>query len=268
MSRFSKMLMKPLAAVTGNFVMQKVLKKLVDKSQYLMGIGAGTDVYSSGEHAIFRILKKNAKEPFVIFDVGANIGQFLGLTQSCLKSNNYHVHCFEPGKTTFGQLTNNVESNSNISLNNFGLGKEKGEFELFYDNPGSGLASLTQRKLDYHNIDFSQSETVKIETLDAYCQENSIDEIDLLKIDTEGHEFDVLSGAAAMFEKKAIKVVTIEFGGSNIDTGTYFRNFYEFFTENGMSIYRITPSGYLSPIKKYNEREEQFITINYLAVRN
>ena len=260
--------MKPLSIVSGNYVMQKVLKKIVDKSQYLMGIGAGTDVYSSGEHAIFRMLKKHANEPYTIFDVGANVGQFLGLTQSCLGSRNYHVHCFEPGKTTYEQLQSNVGSKNNITLNNFGLGKEKGEFELFYDNPGSGLASLTQRKLDYHNIDFSKSETVKIEMIDEYCQENSIDKIDLLKIDTEGHELDVLSGASAMFEKKAIQIVTIEFGGSNIDTNTYFRNFFEFFTENGMSIYRITPSGYLSPIPRYNEREEQFITINYLAIRN
>ena len=34
-----------------------------------------------------------------------------------------------------------------------------------------------------------------IDTIDNYCAENSIDHIHLLKIDIEGHELDVLSGA-------------------------------------------------------------------------
>ena len=69
---------------------------------------------------------------------------------------------------------------------------------MHYDSAGSGLASLTKRKLDHFNIDFSKEEKVDIDTIDNYCAENSIDHIHLLKIDIEGHELDVLSGSKRM----------------------------------------------------------------------
>jgi len=267
MSKLSKMLMKPLALMTGNLLMQRALRKVVKESHYLMGIGTGNDVSSSGEHAILSRLKENSPAPYTIFDVGANAGQFFSLVRRCLSSSEYTIHCFEPGKTTFETLKANVKPEAGIILNNFGLGKTKGHFSLYYDNPGSGLASLTQRRLDHLNIDFSPSETVQIETLDDYCDEHGVERIDLLKIDVEGHELDALTGASRKFEQNRIGIVTIEFGGCNLDTGTYFRDFFDFFCDQKMTLYRITPSGYLSPIRKYDERDEQFVTSNYLAIR-
>ncbi|MCW1916621.1 hypothetical protein OJ996_23745 [Luteolibacter sp. GHJ8] len=38
-------------------------------------------------------------------------------------------------------------------MNRFGLGKIAGEFDLFCNEEGSGLASLTKRQLDHHGID-------------------------------------------------------------------------------------------------------------------
>lgn len=63
-------------------------------------------------------------------------------------------------------------------------------------------------------------------TVDDYCRESHVEHIHLLKIDVEGHELDVLHGATEMFQRKAIDVVTFEFGGCNIDTHTFFQNFF------------------------------------------
>ena len=62
----------------------------------------------------------------------------------------------------------------NITLNNIGLGCDNEDLTLYYDVQGSGLASLTKRKLDHFNIDFNESEIVKIKTLDSYCSDNKI----------------------------------------------------------------------------------------------
>ena len=48
------------------------------------------------------------------------------------------------------------------------LGKEIGEMTLYYNKPGSGLASLSKRRLEHFNIDFDESEIVKVDTLDHY----------------------------------------------------------------------------------------------------
>ena len=257
-----------LIKVSGNHFIQNILDKNVLISQYLMGIGSGGGVSSSGEQAIFHVLEKRIKPPYCIFDVGSNKGQFLQLILDSISASDFSVHCFEPGRETFAILAESSKEDKRIKLNNIGLGKENGQAVLHYDSAGSGLASLTKRKLDHFNIDFSKEEKVAINTIDNYCSENSIDHIHLLKIDIEGHELDALAGAKEMFASKSIDIVTFEFGGCNIDTRTFFQDFWYFFDEANFKIFRITPSGYLHPLKSYKEIYEQFRTINSIAVSN
>lgn len=233
-----------------------------------MGIGSAANVLSSGEKAIFHVLKQRLKPPYCIFDVGSNKGQFLHLILENIAVDDFSIHCFEPGHETFKILVESSKEDKQIKLNNIGVGKEKGKAILHYDNVGSGLASLTKRNLEHFSIDFSKAETVEIDTIDNYCSKNMINHIDLLKIDVEGHELDVLAGAKNMFATKSIEIVTFEFGGCNIDTRTFFRDFWYFFSELNFSVFRITPLGYLYPIKSYMEVHEQFRTTNFLAVSN
>ncbi len=253
--------------ISGNAFFQRLLERTVDKSQSLMGIGSGTDVESSGEKVVIGMLQKRCNPPYCIFDAGSNTGQFLKLVLGHLLTEDFGIHCFEPGRETFRRLVETCEPDHRIALNNIGLGKEKGETCLYYDAPGSGLASLTKRRLSHFNIHFNQSETVKITTVDDYCRENNIENIHLLKIDVEGHELDVLYGAENMIKGKSIGMVSFEFGGCNIDTRSFFQDFYYFFNDFDMSMFRITPSGYLYPIISYKEIFEQFRTTNFLAIQ-
>ena len=257
---------KILSKITGNKFSQRILNKSIQIAQYLMGIGSGSGVNNSGEKAIFDLLLNKIEGPYCIFDVGANKGQFLNLAIDNLTNKKYSLHSFEPGAKTFEILTKN-KYKDNITLNNIGLGCDNEDLTLYYDVQGSGLASLTKRKLDHFNIDFNESEIVKIKTLDSYCSDNKINHIHLLKIDVEGHELDVLAGANKMFLNNSIDMVTFEFGGCNIDTRTFFQEFWYFFTKNDMDIYRITPSGYLYKLEQYKEIIEQYRTTNFIAIK-
>jgi len=260
------LLKRALIKISGNRWMQRALEKTVHASHYLMGIGSGGRVVSSGEQAIFAVLRQKFRPPYCIFDVGANQGQFLRLARQQLGAEDLSIHCFEPGRDTFKILMESAKGDKRIILNNIGLGKESGEATLHFDRTGSGLASLTRRKLEHHGIDFNRSETVAIGTIDGYCAANSIERINLLKIDIEGHELDALHGARKMFDSESIDIVSFEFGGCNIDTRTFFRDFWYFFEEVNMNILRITPSGYLHPIESYKEIHEQFRTMNLIAM--
>ncbi len=250
---------------------QQILERNVNRFQSLMGIGSGSDIDSSGEAVLInklKLLNTRTGQPLCVFDVGSNKGQFLELIEEGLQDTPFYIHAFEPSRHTFESLSDNAKEYSNVQLNNFGLGKERGEFELCYDEIGSGLASLSKRKLDHIGIDFKYSENVRIETLDDYCRNENVQNIDLLKLDVEGHELDVLQGGIQMFQGKRIKMVSFEFGGCNIDTRTYFKDFWYFFKENQMGcIFRIVPSGCLVPLQKYRETYEQFRTTNFLVLQ-
>lgn len=252
--------------ITGNKIAQNYIAKRIGKLQILAGIGSGGNVENSGEKTILKMLTLLKQDSYCLFDVGANKGDFTKLILDFFNNNNIELHSFEPSKDTFELLSSNIKS-ENVTLNNKGLGKEAGMFPFYTDFPGSGTASLTKRKMDCYGVDFDYSEDVSIDTLDAYCLANDIKEIDLLKIDVEGHELDVVEGSKEMLKRKMIKMISFEFGGCNIDTSTFLRDFYYLFDEFGFLLYRITPSGYFYPLDNYNEKLEMFRTTNYIGIR-
>lgn len=257
------------SALYGSAMGQHRLEKKIKKLQRYLGIGSGGNVENSGEAKIIKMLKKEKSSNLCIFDVGANKGNFVEMALSILRSEDkLTIHCFEPSKYTYNLLKQNLTGSTQVILNNIGLGKEQGEFNLYYDEPGSGTASLTKRNIDYMGVEFKHCERVSIDTVDHYCEEKNIDFIDLLKIDVEGHELDVLDGAVNMLRKKSIGKVSFEFGGCNIDTRTFFKDFFCYFQKRHYRLYRITPSGYFFPVDSYKETYEQFRTTNFLAILN
>ena len=228
-----------------------------------MNIGMGGDVKASGENGVLLRVRNNSSgtRPLVIFDVGANKGQYSMNILNVLKGSKIELHCFEPGHETFSLLSSSLNGNGNVTLNNFGLSNEKTEGSLYYDKAGSGLASLYKRQLDYFGIDFEQSESVMLDTLDNYVSAKNIEAIDLLKIDVEGNELNVLYGAEKTLSEGRIKTIQIEFGGCNIDSRTFVRDFWNLLHER-FRMYRIMRDG-LAEIKKYDERMEIFTCTNF-----
>ena len=65
----------------------------------------------------------------------------------------------------------------------------------------------SQRK---NSIEFEKKIKAKVSTLDIYCKKNNINNIDLMKIDTQGYEPEVLDGAYEMLSNQKIKIIEIE----------------------------------------------------------
>jgi len=258
---------KILASIYGNKLGQEMLESIVRKCHRYLGIGTGDDVYFSGERYVIEKMKRLNKSPFLIFDVGSHQGEYLEVVLSVMGNDGFSVHCFEPSKHLFPALKEKAGNDSRVVLNNIGLGKKTAQMDLYYSSE-DGSGSLTKRKLEHIGVTNWQSERVSIKTLDEYCSENKIDFIHLLKADIEGHKMDLFTGASRMIGRKAVKMITFEFGGCNIDTKTYFQDYFYFFRDMKMDIYRITPSGYLFPLPVYREIDEQFRTTNFVAISN
>ena len=263
MKSFFKKLLNPFL---GNVRYQKLFEYLHQLSLYGMHIGRGGSKDDSGEGVAIKYIQQKLKDEkqVTVFDVGANIGSYTILLNSILKDE-LRIFSFEPSKKTYQTLVENTKQLSNVSAYNFGFGNEEAKLTLFSNKDESGLASVYHRKLDHLHIDMNKTEEIEIKTIDGFCEQNNINHIHFLKIDVEGHEMKVLEGARNIINSKNIDFIQFEFGGCNIDSRTYFQDFF-YLLKDDYTIYRIVRNG-IYPIKTYKEIYEAFMTTNYLAER-
>lgn len=245
--------------------MQKIYETLFHISLSGMNYGNGGDFMGSGEMNVLRLIKEKFKreEAVTIFDVGSNVGNYSKTLSYFFSADNTIIHSFEPSKKTYEVLLKTTSDITNIIPNNFGLSDTEIEVILYTNSEVSGLASIYHRNLEHFGISLAKSETVKLSTIDNYCQNHNISRIHFLKLDIEGHELNALRGAKQMIYDKNIDFIQFEFGGCNIDSKTYFQDFY-YLLKDKYRIFRILKDG-LREISKYEETNEIFITINYLA---
>jgi FkbM family methyltransferase len=244
-------------------VFQPVWESLHKLSLHRMNYGRGATVEGGGEKWILRHLQEifKDKEHLVIFDVGANSGQY---TTELLKSfgNKADIFCFEPNTETFNLLVQNMAGNKNVHCFNVGLSDTDHEALMYSNGATSGMASLYDRHLSHSGITMAPISTVSLTTLAGFCQHAGIDQIDFLKIDVEGHELSVLKGASGI--AKPISFIQFEFGDCGIDSRTFFRDLFETLNPD-YKVYRILHHG-MRKIHRYNESLEIFKVTNYFAV--
>jgi len=253
-------------AINGSKRFQNLFQYLFKSALTGMNYGNGGDFNESGELNVLKLLNLNLDKEKVItiFDVGGNVGNYSTILAEVFGSK-ATIHSFEPSKKTFEIFLETTKNIQNIIPNNIGLSDAENHQLLFTNKDGSGLASVYRRKLDHFGISMDMSEEIKLSTVDMYCKANNINRIHFLKLDIEGHELRALNGAKEMINNKKVDYIQFEFGGCNIDSRTYFQDFYYLLEEN-YKIYRILKDG-LFEIKTYKETLEIFITINYLAIK-
>jgi FkbM family methyltransferase len=232
-----------------------------------MNCGGGYAHDQSGEIWVLDQLARSARnavrtEPLIVFDVGANQGQYATLAARVL-ADLAQVYSFEPSPTAFAQLQLNLGRSTTAILCDYGLSDGENTATLYSNDTGSVITSLFHRR--YHDQDVYPTETCRLRTLDDVCEENGIRRIHHLKLDVEGSELKVLKGATRMLEAGAIDQIQFEFGEAQIDSRSFLRDFFDVLGE-GYQIHRILRRG-LRPLPSYDEVDEIFRTTNYLAVR-
>ncbi len=221
------------------------------------------DLRANGE---LRLLKEKLPSCRTVFDVGANVGEWAALALSVNPT--IDLHCFEPSRFTFSHLESN-HFPPNVRLNNIALGSAKGETELFLFGDGAGTNSLYPREgLTEHGIAGPIGrETVRLDTLDSYCDKHELREIDFLKLDVEGHELETLKGARAMLAHRRLKIIQFEFGGANIDARVFLMDIWKLFENLDYTFFKLFPDR-IHPILSYSQTLERFQYQNWAIVRN
>ena len=187
-------------------------------------------------------LKRKNKETYTVFDVGFNTGQFTRLASECFTAYKsigeiqpnakLRIVAFEPNRF----LADVAPPFDGLEIHRIALSNEIGtatlHIPLFSGEPQdlaegaanhrneyggvygtSTLGSERKEDLEYSipNLGWQKLD-VSTTTLDNFCDENGIDEIDWLKLDVESFEKCVLQGAINTLN--AGKIICGQFEGS------------------------------------------------------
>ena len=237
----------------------KLLAKFEGAAAYLRGRGYGNATTAQEVALALRLLRR---PPLLVADIGANIGAYTAEIRGRIAG--VEVHAFEPSAANVAKLRQRFDTHSGVTIVPMAVSDRSGTAKLFTNTPGSGLASLAKRNLDHRGISLDieeQVQTIRFE--DYWTKELAGRQVDIAKIDIEGYEFAALNGFGDAIRRTSL--VQFEFGGTSIDTRTYFRDFWYFFKDHAFDLYRIAPIG-LEKVEKYRESNECFLISNYIAV--
>ena len=196
---------------------------------------------------ILLYVKKNIPDLEIFFDIGSHNGSYTDLIKNNFKL--IKIIMVEPQKKIFSFIKKKYHKNKNIIMYNFAI-SNKDSTKTLYINKHDLTTSLSKidKKNSYLNFKarlFGGSinemilSKVKMKThrLDRIIKKNKLKKIDLLKIDTEGHELQVLKGTGSFLKKT--KFILIEFHNSNIFLDYSADKIHNHLTNNNFKITKI-----------------------------
>ena len=212
-------------------MIKKTIKKYIRK--FLEALGVEVRIKPKYSKVLnYDDIYKNkilSDEP-TIFDVGVNKGESIDRFSKIFKSPK--IFAFEPNSKVFKIIEKKYNNIKNIKLNNLGVAKEECIKPLNITiNSGNSSFHNLEKDSEWIKIRSKEFNTtpanyitdtidVKCTTLDKYCEQNNIENIDILKIDTQGYEDEVLSGSSQLIRNKKINFIELEIMFDEVYTKT------------------------------------------------
>ncbi len=171
----------------------------------------------------------------VIGDIGAKIGAFT--VWASRLSPQAQILAYEPDPANFDLLVKNVALNhcSHIRAFPLAVGKDT-KSRTFYTYPDSFNVGNSFYPADHTAL---SPITVPCTTLEEITRHNRLSQIDILKIDTEGAEYEILLHTPASTLAK-INQIVLEFH-THLDTQSDFSHLEQFLTRHGFRVKKYWP---------------------------
>lgn len=198
----------------------------------------------------------------IIFDIGANLGQTVD--KFLLVNKNLYFYVFEPYCKYFYYLKKKYKQNKNVRIFNYGIGSKNEIRNFYFTNNKKHQFAFSFNKANY--LDHKQR--VKIIKLDSEFVK--FKNVDVIKIDVEGLEYQVLLGAQKIIKKNK-PFILLEVTSLSIDKCIsllrkigYSALVYEYF------IFKNSSSGWTkNNVLKSNSYKNEFYKIdNFLNKKN
>jgi FkbM family methyltransferase len=236
------------------------LSKYLDRKCVSMHRNYENFNYNFDQNGEKLLIKRLSKLNFTcIFDVGAHIGEYSAMLRTYFPE--AEIHTFEIIKDNISHIETRMKDYSHVHINNFGLSNEDGTVRVKKYGEGSELNSV----FNYPHDGNSDWVDCLVEKGDSYINENQIEKVDFLKIDTEGSEHLILDGLLDTLKKGKIRVIQFEYGKISIITKFLMRDFYQLLNEYGYVVGKLYPKKV--EFKDYELDDEDFLGPNFIAVK-
>ncbi len=178
-----------------------------------------------------RFLRNYLRPDMNIIDIGANYGVYT-LSAAKIVGEKGHVWAFEPTQEVCNCLRESISANNfqNVTLLEAGLSNRSGTAQLgIIPNAVGNTMHVTDTFTGHF-------EEIKLLSLDDFMEENSLPEIDFIKLDAEGEEINILEGATS-FLKDHSPLIMFELIHERIINSELINTFQDL----GFKLYRLLP---------------------------
>jgi FkbM family methyltransferase len=195
--------------------------------QYFCRIGKGD--FLPG-HEGYILTKFTPKEGDTVIDIGAHIGRYT-ITSSKQVGNTGKVVAIEADPDNFVLLKRNIALNNlkNVLPLNYAVFSTRTRMKLYEQSASAKYNSimLTRAAKTKNYVE------VNADTLDSILKQNGINQVNWIKIDVEGAEFEVLKGSTKTLSTENISLL-IEI--HNIEDPSHYDNIVDFLKHDNYEI--------------------------------
>jgi len=160
-------------------------------------------------------VKRWLRPGMTVVDVGANVGYYTALAAASVGPAG-GVFAIEPGVQAFQRLNNMIASNRIEQARAFQIGFSNVQGKLKLYEVRERLKSLTGAEVDTLSAvgdPNARAFTIEMNTIDNFLDEHHVGDVDLLKLDAQGHEPQVIAGASKSLREGRIRAIVCEFYG-------------------------------------------------------
>jgi FkbM family methyltransferase len=224
-------------------------------------------IETNGERALLAAALRGAQtrsnnRPFTVFDVGANVGAYSRavIAEADCVGMSLDLTAFEPAPQTFATLCASLAERPGLRMENLALSAAPGEAHMQILGANAGTNTLSP------GDDAGEFVLVKLDTLSGYASARGIAALDLIKIDAEGHDFDVLKGGLGLFQQGRVGICQFEYNHRWLFAGASLHLVFRLLHGLPYCIGRVGPSG-VEVFNAWNPELDRFFEGNYALLR-
>jgi FkbM family methyltransferase len=204
--------------------------------------------------------------PHVCFDVGANLGDWTAELLRNTETDDLTVYPFEPAPAQYTAITGRFADQiaaKKIVPQQLALAAEPGTAQFVVTGANSGNSAIATSDA----VIKGQSITVTLATIDQFCADHRLDRLAFVKVDTEGNDFNVIAGAAAMLAGGRIGLLQFEYNWRWVSFGHTLRKAFKAIEGQDYAVAQITEAG-LEVHDEWHPELERFFETNFALVRH